>query len=130
MSKLSLYVDDLEKALAKLDEALALNESDIVRDAVIKRFEFTFEMAWKAMYAWLRSKGVSIPKEAFEVIPRAFQAGLIENDADWDDLRKARNKTSHNYNETDAIAIAAIARHQGRARVTALLARLKAELGK
>lgn len=34
-----------ERALAPLAEALAPDETEIVRDAIIQRFEFTFEMA-------------------------------------------------------------------------------------
>ena len=38
-----------EQALRRLEEALAKPEDPIVRDACIQRFEFTFEMAWKAL---------------------------------------------------------------------------------
>lgn len=126
--RLAQQVEHFEKALARLDEVLALPESPIVRDALIKRFEFTFEMAWKSMYRWLRFKGVDIPQEAFEVVPRAFQAGLIGDDASWTRIRQARNKTSHTYDEKIAIAVAADARKDAAPRFAELLARLKQEL--
>ena len=41
-----------EQALRRLEEALAKPEDPIVRDACIQRFEFTFEMAWKAVQSY------------------------------------------------------------------------------
>ena len=49
-----------EQALSCLKEALGKPEDAIVRDASIQRFDFTFEMAWKAIQV---PKG-SIPSEA------------------------------------------------------------------
>jgi len=40
------------KALGRLAEALDAPASDLVRDASIQRFEFTFELAWKANTSW------------------------------------------------------------------------------
>jgi len=45
----SLRLSHFERALSRLEEALAKPEDPIVRDASIQRFEFTFEMAWKAL---------------------------------------------------------------------------------
>lgn len=103
-------VEHYERALARLLEVLEMSESAVVRDSIIKRFEFTFEMAWKAMYRWLRAKDVEIVEEPFEVIPRAFNAGLIDDDAGWTEVRKARNKTSHTYDEKKAIEVSALVR--------------------
>lgn len=119
-----------ELALARLQEVLAMSETDVIRDSLIKRFEFTFEMAWKAMYRWLRAKDVEIPEEAFEVIPRAFNAGLIEDDAGWTEIRKARNKTAHTYDEKKAIEVAAFVRVEAMPRLLALLERLRSERAK
>lgn len=119
-----------EQALARLKEVLAMSETDVIRDALIKRFEFTFEMAWKAMYRWLRAQDVDIPEEAFAVIPRAFNAGLIEDDAGWTEIRKARNKTAHTYDEKKAVEVAAFVRVEAMPRLLALLERLRAERAK
>ncbi len=126
--RLAQQVEHFERALARLEEVLALPETDIVRDALIKRFEFTFEMAWKSMYRWLRSKGVDIAEEAFEVVPRAFKAGLISDDASWTTIRKARNKIAHTYDEKKAIEVAADTRTDAAPRFRELLARLRAEV--
>lgn len=117
-----------ESALTRLDEVLVLPESDIVRDALIKRFEFSFEMAWKCMYRWLRMNEVDVREEAFEVIPRAFRAGLIDDDATWTAIRRARNATSHTYDKKRAMEVAATVRADAAPRFHALLDRLRAEL--
>jgi hypothetical protein len=45
----------LERAAASLATALAAPESEFVRDSIVKRFEFTYELSWKLMrrhFAW------------------------------------------------------------------------------
>ncbi len=42
-----------EKALDSLKEVINLEYSDIVRDSVIKRFEYTFDLAWKSIKQFL-----------------------------------------------------------------------------
>lgn len=44
---LKLKLHDYSKSLLTLEESLQNPPSDLIRDAVIKRFEFTFELAWK-----------------------------------------------------------------------------------
>ena len=124
--RFALALTHFEGALARLDEVLAMDESDIVRDALIKRFEFTFETAWKACYRWLRARGVEVDEEAFAVLPRAFRNRLVTDEAVWSDIRRARNKTSHTYHEAVAIEVAALTRAVAAPAFTALLATLKA----
>ncbi len=105
--------DYFERALARFREVLTENESDIVRDSIIQRFEFTFEMAWKSMFYYLESKGESVAKKAFAVLPEAFAARLIDDAEAWDNLRDYRNDTSHEYNQQRAIEIVAFVRGSG-----------------
>jgi len=98
------------RALGRLHAVLARPEDDVVRDAIIQRFEFTFEMAWKALYRLLRQRGSDINESAFEVVPAAFSQKLITDAAGWGDLRKYRNLTSHTYDEKVAIEVAAFVR--------------------
>lgn len=115
-----------EKALTRLHEIVAENETMIVRDALIQRFEFTFEAAWRAAYRWLRARGAAVDEEAFAVLPRAFANRLIADEAGWAELRKMRNLTSHTYQEALAIEVAAFVRSRGVGLFDALLATLKA----
>ena len=123
--RFQLTLDSFARALSRLHEVLAENETDIVRDALIQRFEFTFEMAWKAMYRWLLARGAAVDEEAFSVLPRAFANRLISDEAGWTELRKKRNLTAHTYKEALAIEVAAMVRAQGVQLFDALLQTLR-----
>ena len=99
--------EDLKNALARLKEALAEeNETDIVIDGALHRFEFTFELAWKTMKDYLEHMGIlektGSPRE---VIQNAFQSNLIENGEDWIEMMLSRNTLSHLYDEEESRAI-------------------------
>jgi hypothetical protein len=49
LKKSNLLLSDLNQALLRLDEALKQPENEFIRDAAIQRFEFCFELAWKAI---------------------------------------------------------------------------------
>jgi nucleotidyltransferase substrate binding protein (TIGR01987 family) len=112
VERFQLQRDHFERALARLEQVLLRPEDDVVRDAMIQRFEFTFETAWKALYRLLRARGNDIDEEAYQVIPAAFARRLITDQAGWGDMRKYRNLTSHTYDEKVAIEVAAFIRSQ------------------
>jgi nucleotidyltransferase substrate binding protein (TIGR01987 family) len=120
-----LEVASFARALAKLEEALALNETEIVRDALIQRFEFTFELAWKSCRHCLRDLGIvaNSPKAA---LAEAHKQGWLADLDGWLDLLEKRNLTSHTYREEIAIQVAAAVRSPGAALLRALLAQLQA----
>ena len=111
--RFELALQHFERALARLREALAEPENQFVRDSIIQRFEFTFETAWKAMYRWLRQRGVDADEDAYATIPEAFKRRLISDEKHWGEMRKYRNLTSHTYNESLAIEVAAFVRTDG-----------------
>ena len=82
----------LQEALGTpLDEALAL-------DGTIQRFEFTFEIAWKTLKAYLEDQGI-IAHSPKDCLKEAFRIGWIAEEKPWLTLLQARNMTSHVYNE-------------------------------
>lgn len=101
MTKVKSLLADLEKATAKLKQAAQLKPSEINRDATIKRFEFCFELSWKLMQAILQENGIEAygPKGS---IREAAKLGLIDNPKTWLEFLKARNLTSHTYEEDTA----------------------------
>ena len=76
-----LALQHFAQALDRLREVVALPEDRIIRDALIKRFEFTFEAGWKAAYRWLRARSIDVNEGADEVIPQAFKHRLVTDEA-------------------------------------------------
>lgn len=70
-------------------------------DIAIKRFEFTYETAWKALKRFLDYLGFdrSSPRAC---VKEAFAQGTIENELIWLDMIESRNLTSHIYDESEA----------------------------
>ena len=127
--RLLVALNHFARANAQLNEALALPEGEIVRDAVIQRFEFTFEAGWKAAYRWLRARGVDTDEDAYSVIPEAFKRRLISDEAGWGQMRKCRKLTSHTYNQTLAVEVYAFVQTTAAALLSELLAQLQARAG-
>lgn len=123
--RFALALGHFEQAVDRLREAVALPEDDIVRDSMIKRFEFSFEAGWKAAYRWLRARGIDADESAYAVIPQAFKHRLIVDEAGWGAMRKARNQTAHTYDPQLARQVAAFARGSALGLLDDLLAVLK-----
>lgn len=71
---------------------------DMFLDLVVKRFEFTFEMSWKAMKRYLEYQGFEA-KSPRGTIKEAFSQGLLDNESIWLDMIEQRNITTHVYDE-------------------------------
>ncbi len=64
---------NLEKANLHLQKALSQNDfNDLEREGVIQRFEFTFELAWKNLQAYLEDNGHVEVKGPKKVIKQSF----------------------------------------------------------
>lgn len=73
---------------------------------MIQGFEFTHELAWCVLKDYLEHKGFTGIIGSRDVTRLAFKNGLIEDGEVWMDMIKARNQTSHTYNERTAEQIA------------------------
>lgn len=113
--RFELVRGQFDKALNRLNEVLAIAETDIVRDSLIQRFEFTYELAWKAMFYWMKWSGESVPEMVRPVIQAAFRCELIGDPNGWEKLKDCRDETSHAYNENKAIEVASFVREQAQA---------------
>lgn len=98
---------NFQKALKKLNELVQIEVySEIERDSLVKRFEFTLELAWKTLQDLLNFKGYIDVKGPKPVVKQAFKDGLIADDVGWILMLDARNMTSHIYDEEIALEIA------------------------
>ena len=107
-NELQLFAD----AIDRLDEGLAtMNEYPgitVVRDGVIKRFGFTYEMAIRCLRSRLRQGGHSeAGRFGYRTTIRfAADAGLIGDPVAWIGYTNSRQSTTHDYNESVAASIA------------------------
>jgi nucleotidyltransferase substrate binding protein (TIGR01987 family) len=96
----------LGNALVRLREGLdALEhepENTLYRDAVIQRFEFTYDLCASMLRRYVQqAEAASESEMTFPALIRtASEYGLLRSGWDvWQEFRKARNLTSHVYNE-------------------------------
>jgi nucleotidyltransferase substrate binding protein (TIGR01987 family) len=99
--------NDVRESAARLAEVVVQTESDIIRDATIQRFEFTFEVVWKTLKLYLERQGHECggPRPTLK---KAFAENLIPTpeEADvWLEMLEDRNLTSHAYDEELACRI-------------------------
>jgi len=110
----SLDLTALERAFNRFEEGLAQREQrpndDMIRDGLIQRFEYTYELTAKTLRRFLEltsSGGEATDALSFpSTIRTASEQGLLASGWDvWEEFRKARNLTSHTYNETAALNV-------------------------
>lgn len=102
-------LNDFGRALLRLSEAIDESKdnplSSTLKDGVIQRFEFCYEMCWKLMKYYLESEGVQEAKSPKSTFREAFKLGIIEDGEEWIDMLNDRNLTSHVYDEEIAVNI-------------------------
>jgi nucleotidyltransferase substrate binding protein (TIGR01987 family) len=85
--------------------------SDLEKEGVVQRFEYTFEFAWKTVKDYLEYTGIVLEQiTPRQVIKQAFAAKIITDGTQWIEMLGHRNLMSHTYNkETFNNAVNAIA---------------------
>lgn len=106
----------LANAVARLDQGLARYTADItdaqIRDGLIQRFEFTYDLSHKLLRRALEEAAANpeeIDRMSFPTLIRtAAEQGLVGGEwAEWRTYREMRNITSHTYDEAKALQVAA-----------------------
>jgi len=119
----SLDLTPLKKALDSLLFAIERTErersddmlDDMLRDSVIQRFEYTYELCWKMLKRRLEMDVPSpelIDAMSFrEMIREGAERGMIGDPLAWFEYRQKRNLTTHTYDEAVAndVYLAAVA---------------------
>lgn len=107
MDRYEKSLSDFEKALSRLEEAFhkarelkGTEDYTFYRDSTIQRFEFTFEIMWKAMKIFLEKEGI-ICRSPRGCIRELFSSGYISEDLTRKLFRalEDRNLTVHTYRE-------------------------------
>lgn len=100
-----LDVTPLEKAIGALKRGIIRSTAspgdEELRDAVIQRFEFTMDLAWKFMQRFLKNAGVTDNeiRTKRDLFRETARIGLIGAPEKWFAYYEARNETSHTYNQ-------------------------------
>jgi len=100
---------NLKKAYDRLVKVSNLydGKDDIIRDSLIQRFEFTYELSHKTLKEFMKYLGVTLENSFPRTIyKKAYVNNLISDEFVWISLLEDRNSTSHIYNEKLADEIA------------------------
>ena len=91
---------NFEKAFGQLKNAVTQVESlsDLEKEGMIQRFEYTFELAWKTLKDYLEEKNVDA-KFPREVIKQSFKYEIINDGDIWLEMLEQRNLMVHTYEE-------------------------------
>ncbi len=82
-------------------------EQEAVQDSLIKRFEYTLEVAWKICKKHLEEEGFAeaVTGSPKSIIRLAAQRNLISNPEAWFNYLQFRQDTSHDYSSDKAEAV-------------------------
>ena len=107
-------ITPLNRAVARLDEGLIRYQTDIsdlqIRDGLIQRFEFTYEISHKILKRYLELTSAN-PQEfdgmTFQDLIRTGneKSLLLGNWQNWKQYRDMRSRTSHTYDEDIALQV-------------------------
>ena len=91
---------NFKKALGRFEEAVKMDTQDrLAQEGLIQRFEYTFELAWKCLQDLFQERGLEEIRGPKPVLQQAFQDGLIRDGVLWMEMLRARNESSHIYDE-------------------------------
>ena len=108
-------LESLQRALAQLEAALAAHGAEpgneVIGMAVIKAYEFSFELSWKTLKDLLAYEGIDalLPRE---VLRQAFATDLLQEGQLWIDMLEQRNLMAHTYDVTRARLAVALNRER------------------
>jgi nucleotidyltransferase substrate binding protein (TIGR01987 family) len=106
-----------KKALAKFTIAIKIfapNEEenleyedvdDLLKEGLIKRFEYTHELAWNVMKDYAASHGNNAIKHARDATREGLNLGLINEAEEWMDMLTSRAETLRLYDDEIAAAL-------------------------
>lgn len=103
----------LKKAVATLERGIERSVSapadEELRDAVIQRFEYTYELCWKMLKRQIESESATpaaLDSYSFrDLLREGAERGMIDHIENWFGYRESRNMTSHTYDEKKAAEV-------------------------
>ncbi len=96
----------MERAVNRSQRTL---DDEELRDAVILRFEYTYELCWKMLKRQLEEESPhpsAVDALSFrDLLREGAEKGMIRCVEDWFIYREQRNITAHTYDENKAISV-------------------------
>ena len=87
----------LREIVESTDDLTALEP--IVKEGIIQRFEYTFELAWKTLNDLMQEDGLEVEKVSPKfVFKLAYQSKYIDEIEPWLKMTGDRNLMAHTYN--------------------------------
>lgn len=104
LSALTLAIAQLEKGLGEFE---LHPDSELMRDGVIQRFQYTMDLAWKRMqwYSKLIQLDETTIRSKNDLFREMARVRLIKSAEAWIGHYAARNETSHDYDLEKAEAV-------------------------
>lgn len=105
---LNLKIKEFKEAIDRLKESLGQENNEFIRDSIIKRFEFAFELSWKTAKIYLRERegtDVFSPKECW----RELRKNNLLSDEETEiflNITDERNSIIHTYDQKFAKILA------------------------
>lgn len=97
---------NFKNSLGLLTEAIEgmdlYSMSKVEKAGFIHFFEMTFELAWKTLKDVLEDDGFTDVTGPNSVLKQALNVGLIGDQDGWQDMKNARNSSSHTYDQEKA----------------------------
>ena len=108
----------------RLEEGIEQARDELDKDGVIQRFEFTFELLWKALKIYLEHQGILVktPRDSFV---EAFRIGLFNDEKIFLDMMEDRNSTSYIYDKETSKKIFNHIKNNYSSEITKLIEQLK-----
>ena len=91
----------LEKSIKSFEESYSIYRKEPDKNnnimALVKSFEISFELSWKALKYFFEYKDIVEIKFARDIIKQAFQKNIIQDGQLWMDMLEDRNNLVHIY---------------------------------
>lgn len=102
--ELEYSLNKFKNAFIKLEKGISEASTELGRDGVIQRFEFTFELLWKTLRLFLREQGIEA-KTPKDCLKESFRIGWLKDEGIFAGMLEDRNNTSRVYSEAKAAGI-------------------------
>ena len=109
MDKNQIDFSHVKKALDSLEDSINQPHTEYIRDSVIKRFEYSYELSWKILKRYLSSDTNYQFTSIKDLYRDAGSSKLIDDVEEWFEFHDFRNLTTHTYSEEISIDVYEIA---------------------